>query len=83
MARYGGDELVIIMPDTCLQEAQTAVARVMDGLPTQAYVREKAVPVPGMSWGVGAYPEDGDTPEDLLGAADTRMYRQKGIELGG
>ncbi|MEW5933274.1 MAG: diguanylate cyclase [Bacillota bacterium] len=83
VARYGGDEFVIIMPDTGLQEAQGAVARVMDGLPTQAYVREKAVPVPGMSWGVAAYPEDGDTPEDLLGAADTRMYRQKGIELGG
>jgi len=83
VGRYGGDEFVIIMPDTGPRDAEQAVRRVLDGMPTQVYVREVAVPVPGISWGVAAYPDDGDTPEDLLGAADTRMYRKKGIEIEG
>jgi GGDEF domain-containing protein len=34
---------------------------------------------PGLSVsaGIAAYPEDGDTPEKLLGAADRMLYRMK------
>jgi GGDEF domain-containing protein len=30
-----------------------------------------------VSAGVAAYPEDGDTPEELLGAADRALYGMK------
>jgi GGDEF domain-containing protein len=34
-------------------------------------------PTLSVSAGIAAYPEDGDTPEKLLGAADRALYRMK------
>ena len=31
----------------------------------------------GVNIGVASYPEDGSTPDELLSAADTRMYEAK------
>jgi len=38
---------------------------------------ETEVPALSVSAGVAAYPEDGDTPEKLLGAADRALYGMK------
>jgi len=38
---------------------------------------ESESPALSVSAGVAAYPEDGDTPEKLLGAADRALYRMK------
>ncbi len=80
MARVGGDEFAILMPDirtaenlsTIAQKLLASVARPMD-------VKGKILAVTA-SIGIACYPEDGEDSEVLLRNADTAMYRAK--ELG-
>ncbi|HEY8425232.1 MAG TPA: diguanylate cyclase [Limnochordales bacterium] len=78
VARYGGDEFAIIMPQTDRQGALTAIARL------ERAIREATVDwqgtrlaLPGVSWGVAGFPEDGTRPSELVAAADVRMYEAK------
>jgi diguanylate cyclase (GGDEF)-like protein len=77
-ARCGGDEFVIVLSDCGASEANLR----RDEL--QCAVRSIAVDLePGfrtslnISAGVSVYPDDGDTQEQLLAVADSRMYEDK------
>jgi len=72
-ARYGGDEFVLILPETGPEAAQEVIRRVNERI---AQDTEK----PPVSAGVGMaiYPQDGETIDDLLAFADQRLYRVKG-----
>ena len=80
MARVGGDEFVILMPDIrqasnlsiIAQKLLAAVSRPVD-------VNGTALEVTA-SIGIACYPEDGEDLDILLRNADTAMYRAK--ELG-
>lgn len=71
-ARYGGDEFAIVLPEAGGDIAQRVVARIRERLAAEA-----EVPALSASAGVAAFPEDGDTPERLLAAADRALYRMK------
>jgi diguanylate cyclase (GGDEF)-like protein len=71
-ARYGGDEFVVILPDTEDEGAEAIIQRVQDRL---ADDRDK--PVLAVSAGVAVYPRDGGTPTTLLSAADRALYTAK------
>ncbi len=79
-ARYGGEELVIILPRTELVAALALAERI------RAHVAERRIAVgpdgPVLSvtasFGIAAYPESGlGTAEDLVRRADRALYRAK------
>jgi diguanylate cyclase (GGDEF)-like protein len=71
-ARYGGDEFALVLPEAGCDVASRVVARVRERL-----AREAEAPPLSVSAGVAAFPEDGDTSEQLLGAADRALYGMK------
>jgi len=71
-ARYGGDEFAIILPEAGKDIASRIVSRIRERIASDT---EK--PALSASAGVAAFPEDGDTPEKLLAAADRALYRMK------
>jgi diguanylate cyclase (GGDEF)-like protein len=76
--RYGGDEFVLLMPET---DADTALARATASL--NALMETRFEMKNGLSLrvsasiGVATAPGDGATLHAIIGAADTRMYAVK------
>ena len=76
MARYGGDEFVVILPRVDQQEG----ARLAEEIRMQAcklaedMLRQHGLPTISLSVGVATYPDDAKTATDLIEAADQAMY---------
>jgi len=71
-ARYGGDEFALVLPEAGKDVASRVVSRIRERLSS-----EPEHPKLSVSAGVAAFPEDGDSPEKLLGAADRALYAMK------
>jgi len=79
--RYGGDEFLILMPDTSEQQAQRAIERLLHRL--ERWNRENPIPSfrLSLSTGMATYSK-GANVMDVLAAADQRMYLHKGSDAG-
>jgi diguanylate cyclase (GGDEF)-like protein len=76
VARMGGDEFTLLLPDL-LPHGETIVAeRILAAFEEPFSVDGHAIRV-SPSIGLAAFPHDGDTPERLLRNADAAMYRAK------
>jgi diguanylate cyclase (GGDEF)-like protein len=71
-ARYGGDEFVLVLPETDLEAALHVAKRISEQLRNDG-----EVPSISVSAGAAIFPQDGRTIDELLGAADNALYRQK------
>jgi len=76
VARYGGDELAVIVADANGASAQRLAYRIIDAVHAAAVTT-----IPGkhltFSIGVASYPEDGFTATELIAAADQALYLAK------
>jgi diguanylate cyclase (GGDEF)-like protein len=77
LARYGGDEFAVILPDTDRPAAERTAERIVDALAEQPF-ESNGGPVPvGVSIGIAVYPSDGRNGAALIEAADAALYAQK------
>jgi len=78
VARFGGDEFVVLLPATLAGPAQVVGARIKDAIRRHPFLAgSQLITIPGISLGIATYPGHGRTPEQLLAAADTTLYTEK------
>jgi diguanylate cyclase (GGDEF)-like protein len=78
-ARYGGEELAVVLPQTDSEGAEQLAERIreaVDGLEVPRVDGEGVLRLQA-SFGVAAVPESGSDREGLIAAADAALYRAK------
>src|SRR5438132_6756438 len=83
--RYGGDEFVILMPETSKDQAIAAARRIGGEIAREEFLADQSYGPLKLtaSLGVAAFPDDARDPESLLRVADEAMYRVKATIRGG
>jgi diguanylate cyclase (GGDEF)-like protein len=71
-ARFGGDEFALVLPEAGGHEAEQAASRICERL-----ALDGEEPFVSVSVGQAVYPTDGTSIEQLLGAADSALYKMK------
>ncbi len=77
VARFGGDEFVIFLPNALEPERLAALAEKLVAAVAVPFVLEEHDLRPTMSIGASAFPADGSDLTTLLRNADSAMYRAK------
>ena len=73
--RYGGDEFVVILPQTSKENALIVLRRLKDLLDSKVFFREENLNIKvTASFGIAAFPADGRTHREVLRMADEAMY---------
>ena len=77
--RYGGDEFVVILPETTAEQATVAMRRFKESLAnTEFYPQDSGPAVTiSVSVGVATYFEGVKNPAELFELADKAMYKEK------
>jgi diguanylate cyclase (GGDEF)-like protein len=76
--RYGGDEFVVVMPETGVEEARILAAEIHRALTTTRFRMNGSLELTvSASVGLATAPADGATIHTIIGAADARMYEVK------
>lgn len=76
--RYGGDEFVILMPETSAAEAQRLACQNLTALmQTRFHMKNNLELTVRASVGLSTAPADGVTVHAVIGVADARMYMVK------
>ena len=76
-ARYGGDEFVVLLPETDPSGAYVLAEKIRQEVAELRIDIAGTVLNPSVSIGVVSYPDDGRTSDELMITADESMYRSK------
>jgi diguanylate cyclase (GGDEF)-like protein len=76
-ARYGGDEFVVLLPETDPTGAYVLAEKIRLGVADLNVEVSGTVIQPSVSIGVVSFPEDGATSDELMITADSSMYTSK------
>jgi diguanylate cyclase (GGDEF)-like protein len=77
LAKYGGDEFVLVLPQTGREGANLVAERIRRAIEEHAFPGEELSGRITSSLGIASFPEDGRTVEELIDRADKALYRAK------
>ncbi|HZP17609.1 MAG TPA: sensor domain-containing diguanylate cyclase [Terriglobales bacterium] len=76
--RYGGDEFVVLLPQTGKDQALVVAHRLRDSLRASCFCKDEGLNLNvRASIGLATYPHDARTPHDVIRQADEMMYMVK------
>jgi diguanylate cyclase (GGDEF)-like protein len=78
-ARLGGEEFVILLPDTGAKACQVVAERIRNAVARMSMpqVKDKQLPPITVSLGIAVYPEHGGSLEEMLQTSDRALYESK------
>ena len=76
--RYGGDEFVVLLPQTGKDAATVVARRLRDSLRNSCFCKDEGLNLNvRASMGLATYPHDAKSPHDIIRQADEMMYMVK------
>src|SRR6266404_9506934 len=76
--RYGGDEFVVLLPQTSKDQAVVVAKRLQDSVRAGTFCIEQGLNLNvRASMGLATFPNDAQTPHDIIRQADEMMYMVK------
>src|SRR5436190_33955 len=76
--RYGGDEFVVLLPQTSKDQALNVARRLRDALRASCFCKEEGLNLNvRASMGISTFPHDAQTAHDVIRQADGMMYMVK------
>ncbi|HEV2882713.1 MAG TPA: sensor domain-containing diguanylate cyclase [Pyrinomonadaceae bacterium] len=78
VARYGGDEFVVILPETGVEMAVRVAERMREKIAEHVFTGGRSLRLRlTASFGLSAFPEHSQSPQQLIADADAAMYEAK------
>lgn len=78
IARYGGDEFVVVLPETNVVTADRIAHRVRNAIHAHEFLRKEGLSLQlSASFGIAGFPEHAKNKTDLIRLADQAMYKAK------
>lgn len=80
IARFGGDEFVVLLPDTGERTEAEKICRRIENVLRKPYEIKGVFVEGGGSTGLSLFPDDGYSVDEVINTADQRMYMKKKVK---
>ncbi|HIE64746.1 MAG: sensor domain-containing diguanylate cyclase [Nitrospira sp.] len=78
VARYGGDEFVVVLPETSVEIAGRIARRIRNAIHSYEFLKKEGLSLHlTASFGIAGFPDQAKNKTDLVCLADQAMYRAK------